>query len=237
MCGRKYWHRLASAPRPTIPLAHIKTDVHSFPWESQNGDWYSHLTGIPIFPPPPPPCFNWQPCSCEEPTHLSIKLDLVSFLFLFLLPLLKIHISHKIKSLPCLCVECVCLLPFSFSFRCLKNFQQLQLVKIFSQAVSVLSRACQTAAFDSDYNTWEYLQYVDLCLSWDCHFITSLSRHMDSVYFPPPGGVNLVQGQAATPREQRYKMKPNRLGPCKWFYLQGAILLRTDMIRRCGRDR
>lgn len=135
-----------------------------------------------------------------------------------------------------LCVEYFCLLPFSFSLRCLKIFYQLWLVKIFSRAVSVQSHACQTAAFDSHYNTWEYLQYVDLCLSRDCHFITSFSRHIDSSLFPSPRQSKSGPGPGSHAMEQCYKMKPNRPGPCKWFYLQGAVSLRTDMIRRFGRD-
>ncbi len=127
----------------------------------------------------PPPCLIGS-CAVSEPTQRSIKSDFVSF------NCDSKHIWHKMKSFLHLCIECICLLLFRFSFRCLKNFHQLRLVKIFSQAVSVLSHACQTAAFDSDYNTWEYLQYVDLCLSWDCHFITFFSRHIDSSLFPSP---------------------------------------------------
>lgn len=140
------------------------------------------------------------------------------------------------KSFLRLRVEYFCLLPICFSLRCLNNFYQLWLVKIFSQAVSVLSHACQTAAFDSHYNTWIYLQYVDLCLSWDCHFITSFSRHIDSSLFPAPRQSKSGPGPGSHTMEQCYKMKRNRLGPCKWFYLQGAILHRTDMIRCFSHD-
>lgn len=59
--------------------------------------------------------------------------------------------------------------------------------KTSSQIVIVLSRACQTAAFDSKCNSWECLHWVDLCLSWSCHFITSLSCHIDSGFFFFPG--------------------------------------------------
>lgn len=125
-------------------------------------------------------------------------------------------------------------LSFSFSFMRCKNFLQLWLVKIFSQAVSAVSRACQTAAFDSDYNTWEYLQYLDLWLSGDCHFITSFSRHIDWSLFPSPRQCKSGPGPGSQTMEQCYKMKPNPHGPCECTYLQGAILLRTDTTRRCG---
>lgn len=103
-----------------------------------------------------------------RPTQLSTKSDFISFKSIS-----QTYLTQNDFFPPHLCVEYFLLLPFSFSFRCLKNFHQLWLVKIFSQAVSVLSHACQTAAFDSYYNAWEYLQCVDLCFSWDCHFITS----------------------------------------------------------------
>lgn len=172
---------------------------------------------------PPPRLIGSR--TITKPTHWSIKSDFVSF-----------NCDSKWNISPSLCVEYSCLLPFSFSLRCLKNFQQLWLVKIFSQAVSVLSHACQTPAFDSDYNAWEYLQYVDLCLSWDCHFITSFSRHIDSSLFPSPRRSKSGPGPGSHAMELCYKVKPNRPGPCKWFYLQGAILLRTDMIRCFGHD-
>lgn len=91
-----------------------------------------------------------------------------------------------------LCVEYLCLLCFTYSATCLLpdrlDFPEAvafeKKKKAFSQAVSVQSHACQTAAFDFDFITWEYLQYVDLCVSWDCHFITSFSRHIESSLFP-----------------------------------------------------
>lgn len=168
---------------------------------------------------PSPRLIGSQPIT--KPTQLGIKSDFVSF---------NCDSKHTSRN------TYVCVLPFSLPFRCLKNFHQLWLVKIFSQAVSVLSHACQRAAFDSNCNTWEYLQYVDLCLSWDCHFITSFSRHIDSSLFPSSRQGKSGPGPGSHTMEQCYKMKPNRPGPCKWFYLQGTILLWTDMIRRCGHD-
>lgn len=181
--------------------------------------------------------FNWQPCYYQAHT---VEHKIWFYIFKLWFKNTLQNTSHKMIFFltPSLCWIILPAPTFSSSFRCLKNFQQPWFVKIFSQAVSDVSHACQTAAFDSDRHTREYLQYVDLCPSWGCHFITSFSHHIDSGLFPSPAGwVNLVQGQPTNlGTEQCYKMKPNRPGPCKWFYLQGAILLRTDMIRCCGRD-
>lgn len=146
-----------------------------------------------------------------KPTQLSVKYDLATY------NCDSNHIFRKMKHLFPLLAECVCLLPFSFSFRCLKNFHQLWLVKIFSQAVSVLSRACQTAGFDWGCNTWEHLQYVDLCFSWDCHFITSFSRHIHSGLFFSPRQSKSGPGPSSHTMEQCYKENPNHPGCFKWF--------------------
>lgn len=76
--------------------------------------------------------------------------------------------------------------------------------------VSVGSHACQTAAFDSRFNAWEYLQYVDLCLSWDRYFITSFSRHIQPSLFPSPRQHKSGPGPDGRPTEQYYKIKSNR---------------------------
>lgn len=157
--------------------------------------------------------------NCDSKTHLTQNEQLILS-------------TVRIEYLPAAC-------PSAFLSNVLKISTSYGLWKplVRLSTVSVLSHACQPAVFDSGYNTWEYRQYVDLCLSWDYHFITSFSHHIDSGLFPSPWQSKSGPGPSSYTMEQCYKMKPNRPSPCKWFYLWGTILLWIDMIRCSGHDR
>lgn len=84
----------------------------------------------------------------------------------------------------------------------------------FPEAVS---RGCQTPAFDSRFNAWEYLQHVDLCLSGERHFITSFSPHIHPGLLRSPRQHKSGPGPESRPTERCYKTKSHRLAAASAF--------------------
>ena len=93
------------------------------------------------------------------------------------------------------------LLPFSFSLRCSKNFQQLQYglwaslvrLSVFWSMPARQQPLIQTIALGNIYSMW-------ICVSHGRAISLVPSAVIyTQVYFLPPGWVNLVGGQAATP--------------------------------------